>query len=302
MRTRAPLHQRSLNEVLLDSHGTGWAGLPLVRTRTPAIPYMRIGHNEVATLALTSGGESEVRWRTSRGESREMWDESRLTFMGSGLDLQHVRTTGAIESLGLVFDPLLLESWTGSGRSDGALLSRSLSAHIVDRDAHLLSLMRAMATEIQRGCPSGPMYAQSMSIAVATYFWGRFSSHCPAMGKSAITPSGIEKLKAYMRENIGDEVTLQTLATQVGMTPRHFAESFRQSCGKSPYQYFMQLRIEEAKSRLIRGRTPMTQIAMDLGFASASHFSTTFRKAVGLSPRVFRSRSNGGGMASSGAE
>jgi|GEM_PF-929328 len=288
MRGKNIPHQQVIGDLLLDSRSTGWAGLPLIWARTPSIPYIRSSVTEVATLALTSHGQSEVCWRTKEGENRNLWNEARLTFMGCGCELEHVRMAGTIESFGVVLDPLLLESWTGTGRSDGALMARHLSAHIVDRDAHLLALMKAMATEIERGCPSGPLYAQSMSIALVSYFWGRFSPSSPAMRKATIAPWRMEKLKAYMRENIGNDVTLDTLAAQVGMTPRHFAESFRQSCGVSPYQYFLQMRIEETKSALSRGSSSMTQIAMDFGFASPSHFSATFRKVAGLSPREFR--------------
>lgn len=288
MHTRKMLPQQITNELLLDSCGTAWAGLPLVWSRTSSIPYIRRSVTEVSTLALTARGESEVRWRTKEGENRDLWNEARLTFMGCGCELEHVRMVGTIESFGVMLDPLLLESWTGAGRSDGALMARHTPAHIVDRDAHLLAHVKAMVMEIERGCPSGPLYAQSMSIALASYFWGRFASSSPAMGKAAIAPQRMEKLKAYMRENVGNDVTLDTMASQVGMTPKHFAESFRQSCGVSPYQYFLQMRIEEAKSALSRGRSSMTQIAMDFGFANPSHFSTTFRKAVGVSPREFR--------------
>lgn len=288
MRTRKPLLQQVPNELLLDSCGTSWAGLPVVWSRIAPIPYTRSIVTEVATLSITSRGESEVRWRTKEGENCDLWNEARLAFMGCGCELEHVRMASAIESFAVVLDPLKLESWTGAGRSDGALMERYLSAHIVDRDTHLLTLMRAMATEIERGCPSGPLYAQSMSIALASYFWGRFASSSPAIRNTAIAPLRVEKLKAYMRDNIGNDITLDTLASQVGMTPKHFAESFKRSYGISPYQYFLQMRIEEAKSALSRGRASITQIAMDLGFASPSHFSAAFRKAAGLSPREFR--------------
>lgn len=288
MNTNQLLSQHVSNELLLDSCGTAWAGLPLVRSRTSSIPYIRKSVTEVATLALISHGESEVRWRTKAGNKSDLWNEARLTFLGCGCELEHVRMEGTIEGFAVVLDSLMLESWTGAARSEGGLMDRHVPMHIVDRDAHLLALMKAMAVEIERGCPSGPLYAQSMSIALASHFWGRFASSSPATKNTAIAPPRMEKLKAYMRDNIGNDITLDTLASQVGMTPKHFAESFKRSCGVSPYQYFLQMRIEEAKSALSRGSSSMTQIAMDFGFANPSHFSAAFRKAVGVSPREFR--------------
>jgi len=289
MRTRKTLLQEVSNERLLESRGTAWAGLRLQWSRTDSLPYTRSIVTEVPTLVLTSNGNSEAFWRTRTGEKRKLCGEATLTFMGGGCELEHLRMTGSIDSFGIVLDPLKLEAWTGAGRSDGALMAQHLAALIVDRDAHLLALMKAMVMEIQRGCPSGPLYAQSMSIALASYFWGRFASSSPATKSTAMAPQRLEKLKAYMRDNIGNDITLEALASQVGMTPKHFAECFRRSCGVSPYQYFLQLRIEEAKAALRRGRSSITQIAMDFGFANPSHFSAAFRKAVGVSPREFRS-------------
>lgn len=289
MRSRKTHLQEISNELLLDSRGTSWAGLPIKWSRTASLPYTRSIVADMATLALISHGKSEVRWRAKTGDKSDLWDEARLTFLGCGCELDHVRMEGSIEGFSVILDPLLLNSWTGEGRSDGALVERHLSAHIVDRDAHLLALMKAMATEIEHGCPSGPLYAQSMSIALASYFWGRFSSSSPAAKNSAMPPWRLDKLKAFMRDNIGNDITLDTLAYQVGMTPKHFAESFKRSCGVSPYQCFLQMRIEEAKSALSRRGSSITQIAMDFGFANPSHFSAAFRKAVGVSPREFRS-------------
>lgn len=289
MLTRKMLPRQITHELLLDSSGTAWGGLPIVWSRACSAPYIRRSVTEVPTLALTSHGRSEVRWRTKTGDKTDVWDETRLTFLARGCELEHIQMAGSIEGFGVVLDPLMLASWTGAERSDGALMARHLPAHIVDRDAHLLSLMKAMATEIEHGCPSGPLYAQSMSIALASYFWGRFASSSPPAKNSAIPPWRLDKLKAFMRDNIGNDITLDTLAYQVGMTPKHFAESFKRSCGVSPYQCFLQMRIDEAKSALSRHGSSITQIAMDFGFANPSHFSAAFRKAVGVSPREFRS-------------
>ena len=89
---------------------------------------------------------------------------------------------------------------------------------------------------------------------------------------------------AYMEEHIGENFTLEELARTVGVSRFHFARLFRMSTGKSPMVYALHLRIEHAKSMLLRGDRRACEIAMTLGFFDQSHFSRTFRRMTGVSP------------------
>jgi len=55
-----------------------------------------------------------------------------------------------------------------------------------------------------------------------------------------------------------------------------------------PHQYLMKLRIERAREILVAGDARIIDVALDLGFSNASHFSRAFARRYGVAPAAFR--------------
>jgi methylphosphotriester-DNA--protein-cysteine methyltransferase len=70
------------------------------------------------------------------------------------------------------------------------------------------------------------------------------------------------------------------------LSPYHFARAFKQSFGVPPHRYHIERRIARAKE-LLSGSS-VTEVAMAVGFAETSSFSTAFRRATGFTPSEFR--------------
>jgi transcriptional regulator GlxA family with amidase domain len=62
---------------------------------------------------------------------------------------------------------------------------------------------------------------------------------------------------------------------------------FKQHTGETPMNYIIRLRIDKAKQMLLRQQASTTQVALECGFTSLSHFSNVFKKLTGKSPREF---------------
>ena len=72
-----------------------------------------------------------------------------------------------------------------------------------------------------------------------------------------------------------------------------FARAFKQATGSSPHSYLVEARITRAKELLCKSSVSITEVALRSGFASSSHFSVTFRRVTGLTPREFRKSQRG---------
>jgi AraC family transcriptional regulator len=95
----------------------------------------------------------------------------------------------------------------------------------------------------------------------------------------------------FVRENLASPISIAQLAELAGLSKRHFLRAFQQRVGASPYRFVQDLRIEEAKRRLRHTKEPITEIALETGFAHSQHFSARFRTATGMSPTSYREKS-----------
>jgi transcriptional regulator GlxA family with amidase domain len=104
---------------------------------------------------------------------------------------------------------------------------------------------------------------------------------------SGLRPRALRHALAFIEANLGERFTLDTLAASVGISRFHFARLFRASIGSSPMGYLMCVRVERGKQLLETGGSSVCEIAAQLGFCDQSHFTRTFRRLAGVSPREY---------------
>ena len=99
--------------------------------------------------------------------------------------------------------------------------------------------------------------------------------------------SALKRIDQLIDERIGTTISVGDLAAVAGMSPFRFSRLFKLATGTPPHQYVLHRRIERAKSMLAGRRLRMADVALSCGFASQSHFSDTFRRVTGTTPRRF---------------
>jgi AraC-like DNA-binding protein len=97
-----------------------------------------------------------------------------------------------------------------------------------------------------------------------------------------------EAAKERIVATLSHSVSLAQLGQQLGVSPFHLARTFRAQTGFSLHQYRTQLRLRRALVELDRDGRDLTRLAFDLGFASHSHFTDTFRREFGAPPSALR--------------
>ena len=101
----------------------------------------------------------------------------------------------------------------------------------------------------------------------------------------------IDKIKhsqLLIREQCEDNISLQDLASELGLGYTWFRRNFKQYAGVSPGQYLLQQKHLRAKELLINSRLSISEIGFKLGFENMSQFSTFFKKFEGISPSSYR--------------
>ena len=101
-------------------------------------------------------------------------------------------------------------------------------------------------------------------------------------------PKTFMHLEEMLRQNLAHQWTVEEMAALVGMGTTLFTEKVNSYSGFSPINYLINIRISEAIRLLKRPDITVTDIALDTGFYSSQHFSTTFKKLTGYRPSEFR--------------
>jgi AraC-like DNA-binding protein len=98
---------------------------------------------------------------------------------------------------------------------------------------------------------------------------------------------GLEIVEAYIRSNLGDQITLADLVTASETSASSLLRAFRIHRGITPMKYVKQMRFEAAQRTLLaakRGTTTVTTVAMDHGFFQLGRFSADYRRVFGELP------------------
>ena len=103
-------------------------------------------------------------------------------------------------------------------------------------------------------------------------------------------PQAFMKLEKTLRQSLEHQWTVEEMAGLVGLGTTSFAEKVKSYTGFSPLNYLITIRISEAIKLLKKQDLNVTGIALDTGFYSSQHFSTTFKKLTGYTPSEFRKR------------
>jgi two-component system response regulator YesN len=100
----------------------------------------------------------------------------------------------------------------------------------------------------------------------------------------------IEQAKVWIREHIGEEISLQMLAAALHLNPYYVSRLFKQETGETYLEFTTRLRFERARELLSGTPLKMHEIAGQVGFPDANYFSIAFKKHQGVSPTDFRKR------------
>lgn len=119
--------------------------------------------------------------------------------------------------------------------------------------------------------------------------WAR-AQHRSPLGrmKSRFSDFRVRRSLRLMQESFAEEVQMEELAREVGLSRPHFFKLFKKQMGITPNLYLNTLRSEHAISELMTTEKSITDIGHDLGFSSQASFTRFFASNVGIPPSEYR--------------
>ncbi|MDB5362596.1 MAG: helix-turn-helix domain protein [Rhodospirillales bacterium] len=189
------------------------------------------------------------------------------THWGAAEDLQRRFPRIAVEP-----EPIFIRDgaiWTSAGVTAGIDLSLALIQDDLGHD-HAMRIARQLVVFLKR--PGGQ---------------AQFSA---TLEEQAATDQDFAGLHAWVREHLADELKVERLAEQAGMSARTFARAYAAKAGRTPARMVEAMRIESARRLLEATGRPLKQIARDCGFGDEERMRRAFQRRLGVCPLDYRMR------------
>ncbi|MCZ2154486.1 MAG: AraC family transcriptional regulator [Bryobacterales bacterium] len=205
-----------------------------------------------------------------------------------GAQLQRLSFTGRIHLYLLVVDRSCMLRLS---EGDVDTLPCVFIPTVYVRDSEIKHSMQALREHLYGDSAGGRMYCEAYANSIvlrALRRAGCVPLHSPDY-KDPLTSATLTTVLDYMYSHLADTTSRSdTLAHVAALPVDVFRHRFRKSLRKSVHQCLIDIRLEIAENHLSRTSRPVSQIALDTGFADHSHFSKVFRNRTGTTPSEFR--------------
>jgi AraC-like DNA-binding protein len=175
-----------------------------------------------------------------------------------------------------------LSEFGGSGNRSGRPFERSFVPGALPD----IAALRLFFRRVERGAST--LWAEESALCLLARLLPRNAPSPAAKSASATQRRLVRDADAWIARNFADPISLGGIARLLQVTPAHLARSYRAVTGRSMHARLTALRMACAMNRLAEAAPDLTGLALDLGYASHSHFTEAFRRKVGIPPSVFR--------------
>jgi AraC family transcriptional regulator len=171
-----------------------------------------------------------------------------------------------------------------SGTASTALIPR-----LGQNDPIVREVVSALVREIETNYQFGPTYGEALCAALVAHLLRNHAAKAQVDGFQC--PSGDvrrEWIRSYLLDQLEKQISLAEIAQLLQMDVFSLTRWFKQEFGLPPHQFIMQARVDRAREMLKRSDLSLVELALQCGFCSQSHLTTSFRRRVGVSPGAFR--------------
>lgn len=208
----------------------------------------------------------------------------------------------------VVFIPAGVE-WTGWDEGDavGCYLAVTITPDFVDdlfggksdlplstlrpaigfRDSAIEMAMHRIALEILHPDPISGAVVEGQAMLLLSQL-ARSRGPSLEVKKGGLSPFDMKRVDDMIDTSSESPLRIADIARRIGVSHFHFDRAFKQTTGKTPRTYIAERKIERSLDLLRTTNKPLTEIALECGFSSSSHFSVAFKRAFGVGPGEFR--------------
>lgn len=190
---------------------------------------------------------------------------------------ERIRIVGAADTLQLLFSPELAAARGANSAVDWPL-RRDLLASTVQ--TLVATSLDGTDTQLRQTVAAVAKLVIEQPRALETSAGG-------------LTPQARRVVLELLDKRLPDGISVPELADAASLSLHHFIKVCRQSEGLTPHALLVAKRIDRAIEILLAGMATVDEVAIQVGFFSPSHFISTFRRLVGVTPAALRRAARG---------
>ena len=133
------------------------------------------------------------------------------------------------------------------------------------------------------------LYGESLYDTLSIHLLQRYATRQPLIREynDGLPKYKLKRAIAYIQAHLAENISLDAMATQIGLSRFYFCRLFKQSTGLTPHQYLIKCRIDRAKALLKERNLSISDVAFEVGFSNQSHFTKHFKRLTGTTPKKF---------------
>jgi AraC family transcriptional regulator len=278
------------NQLLVQSEGRGWSNLyaAVATVNSWSGTLNPTGHY---CIGFCLRGPAQLRVRVAASPVAQHATLSPRQFLIIPADeSSQWNRRGSSEMLMLYLKKELVEAVS---RNVFGRLHVKVAIRLGATDPLLEQLALAVLEALQHPTPATtPAFVDTLAWTLATQLLKAHSINTEQ--NQATSPcyekfrSSMARVQDFIDRSLGEDLSLGVMASQANMSVCGLKRLFQRHHATSPHQYLLERRIAKASRILVETELPISEVALATGFSSQSHFATTFKKKVGLSPKAYR--------------
>lgn len=247
---------------------------------------IRVAPNDYYGVVLARDGRAKLRTDLGSGRWEGLWSSGAVILAPNGVAHSYQpeapcrNLTVAINSTAV--RKIVEESgfrFSGFGRLHEAPF----------QDAFVETLCQRLWDDIEDGSPLGRLFADgAVQALTATFVRRSGTSISTGTRTGGLAPYRLRRVQELIHDRLADDIRLDDLARQAGLSSFHFARAFRQETGTTPHRYLLERRVERARELLIGTDMLLSEVARRCGFATQAGFTAAFRRVTGATPGRWR--------------
>ncbi len=183
---------------------------------------------------------------------------------------------------------LLLSSDAGRSSWLSAVSSRLRLFTLQDPTSQ--QLMGTLVREIHRSKKIKSQYIEALALAICLREMAQMQPQAPVASDThaPLTPFKLQQIKDHIEAHLDQKLELEELSQIANMSPSYFSRAFKAMTGRSPFQYIQDERMQRARRLITETKQAINLICLEVGFDNPAHFTNSFKKYFGVSPKTYR--------------